>query len=73
MIGKSDKCFSPWFGFLVIVVVCVVIAGAVFFESKESAARRRAKRHMKQAPQAAIQAAPVAVTDTTAGTGKVLF
>ena len=75
MIGKSDKCFSPWFGFMVIVVVCVVIAGAVFFETKGSQ-RRRARKHPRpRSPQSTMQVAPspaVGVTDPAAS-GKVLF
>ncbi|MBF0386935.1 MAG: hypothetical protein HQL20_03670 [Candidatus Omnitrophica bacterium] len=73
MFGKSEKCFSPWFGFMVIVVVCVVIAGAVFFETKDSAARRRAKKRVHKAPRSAVQTVPAPVIADTTGSAKVLF
>ena len=76
MFGKNEKCFSPWFGFMVILVVCVVIAGAVFFETKGSQ-QRRAKKHRKPAPVAQVapaHATPVAApVGGTAADGKVLF
>ena len=71
MIGNSEKCFSPWFGYLVILIVCIVIAGAVFFETKGSA-RKRIRKHPRPVPQTMhmAPAAPVAGTTTD---GKVLF
>ncbi|MBF0571468.1 MAG: hypothetical protein HQL12_06300 [Candidatus Omnitrophica bacterium] len=55
MIGKKkDKCFSPWFGYLVILAVCAIIASAIFFESRGS---RRHRRLPQVPPRAAMQAA----------------
>ncbi len=71
MIGNSNKCFSPWFGFMVIVVVCVVIAGAVFVETRGSQ-RRRARKHPKPAAAMAPVVPATSVTGTTTD-GKVLF
>ncbi|HBR14171.1 MAG TPA: hypothetical protein DD723_01320 [Candidatus Omnitrophica bacterium] len=66
MIGKKEKCFSPWLGFLVIVVVCVVMAGAIFIEFKGT--RKHGKAHRKATPKkAAVQAAfPNPSTDVDA-------
>ncbi|MBF0486042.1 MAG: hypothetical protein HQL16_05980 [Candidatus Omnitrophica bacterium] len=57
MIGKKQqKCFSPWFGYLVILAVCAIIASAIFFESKGSRRHRRAV-HRVPVQKAAVQAA----------------
>lgn len=72
MIGKSDKCFSPWVGYLVILIVCIVIAGAVFFETKGSA-RKRARKHPRPVVQHSMPVVPAAPVTGTATDGKVLF
>ena len=73
MIGKQEKCFNPWLGFLVIVVVCVVIAGAIFFEFKGS--RRHGKTHLKATPQKTLVpvAFPNSPGDTDTASGKFVF
>ncbi|MBF0330848.1 MAG: hypothetical protein HQL17_02845 [Candidatus Omnitrophica bacterium] len=73
MIRKNEKCFSPWFGYLVILVVCIVIATAIFFEFKGT--RRHGRAHRRTVPaKAAVQ---VALPDEQGGIdtspGKVLF
>lgn len=74
MIGKSEKCFSPWFGYLVILLVCIIIAGAIFFETKGGRHSRRRHQPVPQKPAAMQQ---VAMPDEQAGVdtskGKVLF
>ncbi|MEI6437214.1 MAG: hypothetical protein WCO69_00515 [Candidatus Omnitrophota bacterium] len=72
MIGRSDKCFSPWIGYLVILIVCIVIAGAVFFETKGSA-RKRARKHPKPVAQGTMHTVPATPVAGTTADGKVLF
>ncbi|MBF0569182.1 MAG: hypothetical protein HQL18_00175 [Candidatus Omnitrophica bacterium] len=73
MIGKKNqKCFSPWFGFLVILAVCIVIASAIFFESKGSRRHRRAV-HKTPAPVAMQAAFPNPGPGTGATDEKLAF
>ncbi len=75
MIGKSDKCFSPWYGYLVILIVCIVIASAIFFEFNGS--RRSRARHKRVPKVTAMQPVALPVSDEQGGIdtakGKVLF
>ncbi|MBF0123458.1 MAG: hypothetical protein HQL21_08680 [Candidatus Omnitrophica bacterium] len=74
MIHKNEKCFSPWFGYLVILVVCIVIASAIFFEFKGS---RHSRRRHKTVPPKPVAMQQVAFPDEQSGIdtakGKVLF
>lgn len=73
MIGKKERCISPWLGFLIIVAVCVVIAGGIFFEFKDRprAGRAHLKKGMKNA---AVQVNfPASLPDADAPGNKFIF
>ncbi|MBF0503620.1 MAG: hypothetical protein HQL14_00820 [Candidatus Omnitrophica bacterium] len=72
MIGrKKEQCFSPWFGYLVILAVCVIIASAIFFESKGRHWHRRSVKGAVPTP-AAVQAAFPNPRAATGGTDEKL-
>ncbi|MBF0531960.1 MAG: hypothetical protein HQL23_02565 [Candidatus Omnitrophica bacterium] len=73
MIGKTDKCLNPWFGFLIILSVCVVISAAIFYEFRGNPGHRRP--HRKTAPRQTVTpaAAPSAGGGVAPAADKLTF
>ncbi|MBF0511565.1 MAG: hypothetical protein HQL13_04460 [Candidatus Omnitrophica bacterium] len=55
VIRKKERCFNPWYGYLVILAVCTIIASAIFFESKGH--RHHRAIGVQPQPAVAMQAA----------------